>query len=227
MQSRILLDLISSAQIDRLIGEMLDKDVLSSVAGEYESKRSKHKLGVAQMFIVFVKSTIGLAIFGYHEVYQKSGVWLGLFISAVFIYTVTHGCMRMVVFADEVETRVRRDAPEYRVDSYFGKLAVTRISGNELRRDLPEVRNLPRSHDLLPRLLLDNWLHAIDDHCVRQVALCLTSNLKELLDLNPLITRLIILAIVVLGLALMIEPEKLLYLSYFTAVLVVGLGTVV
>jgi hypothetical protein len=39
-----------------------------------------------------------------------------------------------------------------------------------------------------------------------------------------LVTRLIILAIVVLGLALMIEPEKLLYLSYFTAVLVVGLG---
>jgi hypothetical protein len=106
---------------------MLDKDVLSSVAGEYEIKRSKHKLGVAQMFIVFVKSTIGLAIFGYHEVYQKSGVWLGLFISAVFIYTVTHGCMRMVVFADEVETKVRNEVPNYRVDSYFGKLGLNRI----------------------------------------------------------------------------------------------------
>lgn len=105
---------------------MLDKDVLASTAGEYESKRSKQKLGVAQMFIVFVKSTIGLAIFGYHEVYQKSGIWLGLFISAVFIYTVTHGCMRMVVFADEVEARVKIEAPNYRVDSYFGMISVTR-----------------------------------------------------------------------------------------------------
>ena len=100
---------------------MLDKDVLASTAGEYESKRSKQKLGVAQMFIVFVKSTIGLAIFGYHEVYQKSGIWLGLFISAVFIYTVTHGCMRMVVFADEVQSMALES--KYEVSNLFGMLS--------------------------------------------------------------------------------------------------------
>ena len=96
--------------------------MLNSNQGEYEDKRQKQKLGVVPMFIVFVKSTIGLAIFGYHEVYQKSGIYLGLMISAIYIYTVTHGCMRMVTFADEVESRVSQEFPNYRVDTYFGSL---------------------------------------------------------------------------------------------------------
>ena len=98
---------------------MLDKDVLNSNQGEYEDKRQKQKLGVVPMFIVFVKSTIGLAIFGYHEVYQKSGIYLGLLISAIYIYTVTHGCMRMVTFADEVESSVL-EGGAYKVENLFG-----------------------------------------------------------------------------------------------------------
>ena len=70
------------------------------------------------MFIVFIKSTIGLAIFGYHEVYQKSGVFMGLILSALYIFTVIHGSMRLVTFADEVEAGAR--FKNYHTDTYFG-----------------------------------------------------------------------------------------------------------
>ncbi len=98
---------------------MLDREILANNDGEYEQERQKNKLNVPQMFVVFLKSTIGLAIFGYHEVYQKSGIWLGLIISAVFIYTVTHGCMRMVTYADEIEREGKYK--NYKVDTYFGR----------------------------------------------------------------------------------------------------------
>ena len=98
---------------------MLDRKVLANTQGEYENQRAQQKLNVTEMFFVFVKSTIGLAIFGYHEVYQKSGIYLGLIISALFIYTVTHGCMRMVVFASEIESNAQYKG--YHVDTYFGR----------------------------------------------------------------------------------------------------------
>ena len=96
---------------------MLDRAVLESNEGEYENKRNQQKLSVSSMFIVFIKSTIGLAIFGYHEVYQKSGVYAGLIISAIYIITVVHGCMRMVTFADELEASGR--FKNYHTDTYF------------------------------------------------------------------------------------------------------------
>ena len=96
---------------------MLDRAVLESNEGEYENKRNQQKLSVSSMFIVFIKSTIGLAIFGYHEVYQKSGVYAGLIISAIYIFTVVHGSMRMVTFADEIENSEKYK--NYRVDTYF------------------------------------------------------------------------------------------------------------
>lgn len=102
---------------------MLDRAILSKTAGEYEDLRNAKKLDVVAMFFVFVKSTIGLAIFGYHEVYQKSGIWTGLILSFVYIYAVTHGCMRLVTFSDEVETK--SEYKGYRTDTYFGTTAIT------------------------------------------------------------------------------------------------------
>ncbi len=102
---------------------MLDRGILENNSGEYESKRSQQKLGTRSMFIVFIKSTIGLAIFGYHEVYQKSGVFMGLILSALYIFTVVHGSMRLVTFADEVESGSR--FKNYRTDTYFGMLFIT------------------------------------------------------------------------------------------------------
>ena len=97
---------------------MIDRTVLSQNKGEYELERAKNKLGLGPMFFVFVKSTIGLAIFGYHEVYIKSGWALGIIISLIYIYTVVHGCMRLVTFADEVEKA--NIYPNLHVDTYFG-----------------------------------------------------------------------------------------------------------
>jgi hypothetical protein len=95
---------------------------LSKTSGTYEELRNAKKLDVVSMFFVFIKSTIGLAIFGFHEVYQKSGVWTGIILSVIYIYTVTHGCMRLVTFSDEVETK--SEYQNYRTDTYFGKLQV-------------------------------------------------------------------------------------------------------
>lgn len=108
---------------------MLDRAVLANNQGEYESQRAAQKLGVTEMFFVFVKATIGLAIFGYHEVYQKSGIWIGLIISALFIYTVTHGCMRIVTYAEEIETKGKYKS--YRVHTYFELVELMMDAGRE------------------------------------------------------------------------------------------------
>lgn len=102
---------------------MIDRTVISSTAGDYELERAKNKLGVMAMIVIFIKSTIGLAIFGYHEVYEKSGVGMGLILSVIFIYTVTHGSMRMVTFADEVESNTIYKG--YHIDTYFGRRSLT------------------------------------------------------------------------------------------------------
>lgn len=96
---------------------MLDREVLGRNAGEYEASRKQQKLSFNQMIIIFIKSTIGLAIFGYHEVYQKSGIWTGIFISILFIYTVIHGSMRLGKFAEEVEEEVEHEG--YQTNTYF------------------------------------------------------------------------------------------------------------
>ena len=49
--------------------------------------------------------------------------------------------------------------------------------------------------------------------------------MQDLLGLNEYVVRLIILLIAMASLIAMIEPEKLLYLSYFTAVVVVVLSS--
>lgn len=99
---------------------MIDRTVLTQNKGEYELERAKNKLGLGPMFFVFVKSTIGLAIFGYHEVYMKSGWGLGIIVSLIYIYTVVHGCMRLVTFADEVENS--NIYPNLHINTYFGRL---------------------------------------------------------------------------------------------------------
>lgn len=92
---------------------MLDREVLGKNAGEYEMERNRKKLGIFPMIVVFIKSTIGLAIFGYHTVFQKSGVWTGLMISAFITYLVVHGCLRFIHFAEEVESTRLEDAEDH------------------------------------------------------------------------------------------------------------------
>lgn len=99
---------------------MLDREVLGKNAGEYEMERNRKKLGIFPMIVVFIKSTIGLAIFGYHTVFQKSGVWTGLIISALYIGLVIHGCARVVVFAEEIEES-HEHLENYNTSTYFGK----------------------------------------------------------------------------------------------------------
>ena len=101
---------------------MIDRNVLTQNKGGYELERSKNKLSIGAMFFVLIKSTIGLAIFGYHEVFIKSGWALGIIVSVVYIYAVVHGCMRLVTYAEEVESDSKYVGQ--RVDSYFGRLAL-------------------------------------------------------------------------------------------------------
>ena len=82
---------------------MLDSDVLNAYEGHYEKCREERKLGSFGMFLVFVKSIVGLAIFGYHQIYERNGIYFGLIISAVYVFCVAQGCMRTVTFAEELE----------------------------------------------------------------------------------------------------------------------------
>jgi len=49
-------------------------------------------------------------------------------------------------------------------------------------------------------------------------------NFTGTIEISEFTARIIILLIVIIALALMVQPEKLIYLSYFTAVLVILLG---
>lgn len=139
---------------------MLDRAILSKTSGEYEELRNSKKLDVMAMFFVFVKSTIGLAIFGYHEIYQKSGVWTGLILSIVYIYTVTHGCMRLVTFSDEVETKSEYQG--YRTDTYFGTFTVTdRIGGDDFGRRQAPIWSYPGTSHILPQFLQYHRIHVV------------------------------------------------------------------
>ena len=190
---------------------MLDLSLMNSSAeGEYETRRNKQKLDTLQVFFVFVKSTIGLAIFGYHEVYQKSGIWLGLFISAVFIYTVVHGVMRTVTFAQEAEARLEQEGLRYRVDSYF---------------ELIEV-SLNQKHPRLARLLGPATFYLVFFSTVAYTlssVLALAKTLSDMLGWSELAIKLAIFAVAAVCLLLMLEPEKLVYLSYVLTILVASL----
>ena len=162
------------------------------------------------MVFMFIKSTMGLAVFGFHEVYQKSGYLLGLLISFVYIYTVIHGCMRMITFAEEAEEKFREQGLTYSVDSYF---------------ELVEVC-LAKRHPKLSRVLGPLTFYLVFFSTIGyslSTALALGGALEESFGWSPLLVKLVILVVLVVSLALMIEPEKLVYLSYLLTVLVVGL----
>lgn len=198
---------------------MLDRRVLLNNQGSYEAERTAKKLGPLSMFLHFVKATIGLAIFGFHDVYQYSGVFMGLILSAVFIFTVTQGCMRIVTYADELEAKY----PGYRIDTYNGRRVLSRTGGADAGG--PVVGEVPGHRDLLPRVLLDHGIYVLGGHRVQHVHVHKRSNLSDLLNADTLTAKLLVLGLVILALSLMVEPEKLVFLSYFTVGLVIALST--
>ena len=94
---------------------MIDKDVLYQYGGEYEGGRQDKKLGNFSLAFIIIKATIGLSAFGFHSIYERSGVGLGVAISIVYIYLGIYGIMRSVKFAEELEAE---SAAELRIENY-------------------------------------------------------------------------------------------------------------
>ena len=95
---------------------MLDKQVLNVYSGEYEDHRTAKKLNHWQIFLTVFKSASRLSLFGFHQVFQKSGIWLGLLVSGILVYCLNHACLRLVTFAEELE---RESLDSLRVENSF------------------------------------------------------------------------------------------------------------
>ena len=78
--------------------------MLNVYSGEYEDFRTAKKLNNWQIYLTVFKSVARLSIFGFHQVFQKSGIWLGLLISALVLFSLNHISLRLVTFAEELES---------------------------------------------------------------------------------------------------------------------------
>lgn len=186
---------------------MIDRTKLAIDTGEYEKERAQNKLNVTQMFFVFVKCTIGLAIFGFHEIYLKSGYVLGTIISVLFMYLVIHGCMRLVTFAEEVEST--EEFKGHRVDSYFELCELMFPAGSKIGKLLG------------PFIFFLSFFSS--SAYMLSCVIAFSDTIAEQLGLNPYVGRLVVFFSTCVALILMVQPEKMVYLSYFTGVLVFGL----
>lgn len=183
---------------------MIDRSKLAIDTGEYEKERAQNRLNVTQMFFVFVKGTIGLAIFGFHEIFLKSGYILGTIVSVVFMYLVTHGCMRLVTYAEEVEAQ--EEFKGYHVDSYFELCELMFPAGSKIGKFLgPFVFSLT----------------FVSSACyMLSSVIAFSDTISSQLGFHPLVGRLFVFGTTCVALILMVQPEKMLYLSYFTVTLV-------
>ena len=82
---------------------MLDHSILKVHSGEYEDQRSKKKLWRPAIYLMILKSAMRLSVFGFHQVFQTSGMMLGLLVSVSVIYCLNHACLRLATFAEEIE----------------------------------------------------------------------------------------------------------------------------
>lgn len=186
---------------------MIDRAVIGQHLGDYERDRADSKLGIVPMVFMFIKSTIGLAIFGYHVVFKTSGYAMGSIISILFIYNVIHGSMRIVTYAEELEERSEKEG--YTADTY-GELAELMYPEGSLFGKI-----------VGPVILILNFLSCIG--YIIGTTLAFSENLKDILGLTDITSRLAVLVITMIFLFMMKQPEKLVYLSYFTVSLVVVL----
>lgn len=186
---------------------MIDRQVLGQNLGEYEQERSENKLGKLAMISVFIKNTIGLSIFGYHIVYKTSGYSLGSLVSLIFIYTVIHGAMRTVTYAEEVESTLAIEG--YHTDTY-AEMA-------ELMFDKDSIIG----KIVGPMILLLNFFSCIGYIIATTIAF--SDNLIDATGCSSVVARLTVFMITMACLYMMKQPEKLVYLSYFALLLVVTL----
>lgn len=186
---------------------MIDKSVLTADDGEYEEKRSKQKLNSYQMFIMFVKSTIGISVFAYNYVYHNSNLPIGLLCSAVFMASVIYGIMRVADFAEELEAN--SEVPNLQVNTYFELCSLV-------------FPNRPfLGHTLGPTVLIVAFFSNFG-YCVTSI-LALNTTLTDMLDISKEISSLIILLVTAVGILFILEPEKLIYLAYCTMLVVFSL----
>ena len=180
---------------------MLDNEVLNVYTGEYEEHRKENKLGSFDTFIMIFKSSSRLTLFGFHQVYQRSGVYLGLLISSIIIYLLNHSCIRIVRFAEELE---KESIDELHIENT-----------NELI-GLMEMKWRGTSYlgILITVLIFFSSMGFA-------VAMCITfkSVIEVTFDLSPISNNLLLFFLTAVLLAYGIEPEKLIKIAYFAQII--------
>ena len=176
---------------------MLDEEVLYVYTGEYEEKRAQKKLGVGATAIIVFKTCLGLALFGFHQVFQISGLWLGLAIAVVTLGLMVHGSMRAVGFAEELESE---SLDSLRIENYFELV------------ELVEVRKNGSGRAILSRLLFYLVILSVFCSCISQTMI-FNSILTSYLGIPLSWSNAILLVCIVSLLVCMLQPEKLIWVS--------------
>lgn len=159
------------------------------------------------MFLLFVKSTIGISVFAYQYVYLNSDILLGLLCSVIFMAAVIYGIMRVADFAEEIETSSQ--IPNLQVNTYFELCSLV-------------FPNHPFLNNTLGPAVLVIVFFSNFGYCVVSI-LAPQNTLIDFLNISHELCLLMIFILSAVGILFILEPEKLIYLSYFTMAIVFSL----
>jgi hypothetical protein len=190
---------------------MLDKELFAVNSGPYEDGRGLIKLSTWQLFLILFKSTSSISVFGFHQVFLRSGVVLGLLISIVTVFSMNYACLRFVAIAEMMNEGEKK----FKTKNFF-ELVEMSFSKEESESDdwlIKVVRNVS-----LPKKCFYLGL------CVMSAEII--TNLMNLMNLMAVGGFPIYFVIPGLGLVLVLimvtlKPERLVYLAFVATIVTV------
>ena len=186
---------------------MIDQNLVGQGQDTYESLRNYHKNGVLSGCFIFFKSTVGLGLLASQCFFGKAGLLLSFLVSAVLVLLIQYTMRLLTNVAKDMESK----DPKLKIETY-GQM-VERVLG-------PKTK-------IFTLIACFEFNHAILIINTTNFAKFVMNQFQPEQGTGDIsMYKLVIIGILVVSLLLVIEPEKLKFTSYVSAVALIG-GTII